>query len=162
MNSFKQSIHIKDFPRKKIIFDISFQLLSFGILISNIDLSNRIRSKMAFIDVPHHLPMRANEGPTPFPVTGYSFINYVSNQFTSIKSMRRFHQREQFCFLIIKVKFIIRMVENHKIKLEHSTCIWEFLLYGTNRDSRWWSTSSRWHINQLITFSHGKFRCPEF
>jgi hypothetical protein len=59
-------------PHKKNTFDRSFQLLPFGILISKIDLSNRIRSKMTFIDVPHHLPMRANESPTPFLVTGYS------------------------------------------------------------------------------------------
>ncbi len=77
---------------KIISFDRSFQLLPFGMLITKFDLSNRIRSKMTFINVPHHLPMRANEGPTPFPATGYTFINSVSNQFTSINSMGRFHQ----------------------------------------------------------------------
>ncbi len=39
-------------------------------------------------------------------------------------------------------------------KLVHSTCIWKMLSCGTNRDSRWWrTTSSRWRINQLITIS---------
>ena len=113
---------------KKITFDRSFRLLPFGILISNIDLSDRIRSKMTFLNIHHHLPMRASEGPTPFPVTGYSVINSVSNQFTSINSMGRFHQREQLCFLIIKIKFVIVMVEDHWVKLVHSTCIQEILL----------------------------------
>ncbi len=76
---------------------------------------------MTFIDVPHHLSMRANEGPTPFPVTGYTFINSVSTQFTSINSMGRFHPREQLYFRIIKIKFIIGIVEDHWIKLVHST-----------------------------------------
>jgi hypothetical protein len=66
---------------------------------------------MTFFDVPHHLPVRANEGPTPFTVTGDSFINLVSNQFTSIKGMRTFHQNKQLCFRIINIKFLIRVME---------------------------------------------------
>jgi hypothetical protein len=68
------------YTKEKFAFDRSFQLFPFGILISNIDISKRIRTKMSFINVPHHLPLRANEGPTPFLVTGDSFINSVLNQ----------------------------------------------------------------------------------
>jgi hypothetical protein len=39
---------------------------------------------MTVIDVPHHLSVGEDEGPTPFTVTGDSFIDSVSNQFTSI------------------------------------------------------------------------------
>jgi hypothetical protein len=63
---------------------------------------------MTVIDVPHHLSMGADEGPTPFMVTGDSFIDSVLSQFTSINSMRRFHQSKQLCFRIINVKFLIR------------------------------------------------------
>jgi hypothetical protein len=55
-------------------------------LIRNVDLSDKIRSEMTFINVPHHLPVGADEGATPFTVTGDSFINSVSNQFTSINN----------------------------------------------------------------------------
>jgi hypothetical protein len=43
---------------------------------------------MTVIDITHHLSVGADEGPTPFTVTGDSFIDLVSNQFTSINSMR--------------------------------------------------------------------------
>jgi hypothetical protein len=78
------------YTKEKNTFDRSFRLFPFGILISNVDLSDRIRTKMTFINIPHHLPMGANEGPTPFLVTGDSFINSVLNQFTSINGMRKF------------------------------------------------------------------------
>ena len=108
MNSYRHQ-----YTKEEFTFDRSFRLCPFGILISNVDLSDRIRSKMTFINVPHHLPMRANEGPTPFPVTGTgdSFINLVSNQFTSINGMRRFHQSKQLCFRIINIKLLIRVLE---------------------------------------------------
>jgi hypothetical protein len=47
---------------------------------------------MTVIIIPHHLSVGADEGPTPFTVTGDSFINLVLNQFTSINGMMRFHQ----------------------------------------------------------------------
>jgi hypothetical protein len=86
INEFIESMisYIICYKKEKFTFDRSFQLLLFGTLISNIDLSNRIRTKMTFIDVPHHLSMRTNEGPTPFLVTGDSFISSASNQFTSV------------------------------------------------------------------------------
>jgi hypothetical protein len=66
---------------------------------------------MNVIDIPHHLSMGADEGPTLFTVTGDSFINSVSNQFTSINGVRRFHQSKQLCFRIINIKFLIRVME---------------------------------------------------
>jgi hypothetical protein len=66
---------------------------------------------MTFIDVPHHLPVGADEGPSPFMVAGDSFINSMLNQFTSINGMRRFHQSKQLCFRIINIKFLIRVME---------------------------------------------------
>jgi hypothetical protein len=66
---------------------------------------------MTFINVPHHLPVGADEGPTPFTVTGDSFINLVLNQFTSINGMRRFHQSKQLCLRNINIKFWIRVME---------------------------------------------------
>jgi hypothetical protein len=111
MNSLKQLIHADINTQKKITFDRSFQLFPFGILISNVDLSDRIRTKMNFIDVPHHLPMRANIGPTPFLVTGDSFVNSVLKQFTSINGMRRFHQSKQLHFCIINILFVIGIIE---------------------------------------------------
>ncbi len=151
MNSFKQWIHIKYIPRKKNIFDGSFRFLPFRILISNIDLSNRIKSKMTFINVPNHLPMRANEGPTPFPVTGYSLFNSVSNQFTSIDGMGRFHQETSF-FPHHQDQICYRCGGRSMDQTSTQHLYMEnFVVCGTNKDSRWWSTSSRWHINQLIT-----------
>jgi hypothetical protein len=66
---------------------------------------------MTVIDIPHHLFVGADEGPTPFTVTGDSFIDSVSNQFTSINGMRRFHQSKQLCFCIINIKFLVRVME---------------------------------------------------
>jgi hypothetical protein len=66
---------------------------------------------MTVINIPHHLSVGADEGPTPFTVTGDSFIDLVSNQFTSINGMRRFHQSKQLCFYIINIKFLIRVME---------------------------------------------------
>jgi hypothetical protein len=63
---------------------------------------------MTFINVPDHLPVGADEGPTPLMVTGDSFINSASNQFTSINSMSRFHQSKQLRFHNINIKFLIR------------------------------------------------------
>jgi hypothetical protein len=66
---------------------------------------------MTVIDIPHHLSMGADEGPTPFMVTGDNCIDLVLNQFTSINGMRRFHQRKQLCFRIINIKFLITDME---------------------------------------------------
>jgi hypothetical protein len=65
---------------------------------------------MTVIDIPHHLSVEADEGPTPFTVTGDSVIDSVLNQFTSINGMRRFHQSKQLCFHIINIKFLIRVM----------------------------------------------------
>ncbi len=64
---------------------------------------------MTVIDVPHHPSMGADEGPTPFMVTGDSFIDSVLNQFTSINGMRNFHQSKQLCFCIINIKYGIEL-----------------------------------------------------
>jgi hypothetical protein len=113
INEFVESINSYRtcYTKEKFTFDRSLQLFPFDILISNVNLSNRIRTKMIFINVPYHLPMRANEGPTPFLVTGDSFINSMSNQFTSINSMRRFHHSKQLHFCIIDIKFVIEIIE---------------------------------------------------
>ncbi len=155
-------IHININTQEEFTFHWSFRLCPFGILIQNVDLSDRIRSEMTVIDIPHHLSVGADEGPTPFTITGDSFIDSVLNQFTSINGMRRFHQSKQLCSRIINIKFLIRVMEYNWIKLLYSTCIWKMLSCRTNRDSRICSPSSRWHINQLIAISHCKFRGPEF
>jgi hypothetical protein len=105
INEFVESMNLyrHQHTTEKFTFDRSFQVCPFCILISNVDLSDRIRTKMTFINVPHNLPMRTNEGSTPFPVTGDSFINLVLNQFTPINGMRRFHQSKQLCFCIINI-----------------------------------------------------------
>jgi hypothetical protein len=66
---------------------------------------------MTVIYFSHHLPVGADKGPSPFTITGGSCINLVSNQFTSINGMRRFHQSKQLCFRIINIKFLIRVME---------------------------------------------------
>jgi hypothetical protein len=66
---------------------------------------------MTVINIPHHLSVGADKGPTPFTVTSDSFIDLVSNQFTSINGMRRFHQSKQLCFRIINIKFLIRVIK---------------------------------------------------
>jgi hypothetical protein len=63
--------------------------------------------------------VEADEGPTPFTVTGDSFINSVSNQFTSINGMRRFHQSKT------------ASLPQHKYQILHQDCEMELDQTGT-------------------------------
>jgi hypothetical protein len=137
-------------------------LFLFWMLITNIKLSNRMRSKMTLIKLARHLPMRANESATLFPSTGCNFINPVLNQFATIDSIGRFHQWIQLHLHIVKIEFccVFIWLENQWIQLVHSTWIWEIVLHGANRDSGWFSTTSRWHINHLIVVYNSKFWLP--